>query len=53
LYINDFLNLAEDKTSVRSKNADPEEEKRRMFREARMRWGNGLHPDLAESMFYM
>ncbi|EIN06816.1 argonaute-like protein [Punctularia strigosozonata HHB-11173 SS5] len=56
-YINDFLNLGDEKSSVAPSTAGGrrtrEEEKQRVFDEATARWGNGVHPDLRGSMFYI
>ncbi|KAG1779924.1 Piwi domain-containing protein [Suillus placidus] len=59
-YLNDFLS-ADDKVSTsvvsgkgRGKGkADKEEEKIRVFEEAKKAWGDGVHPDLRASMFYI
>lgn len=58
-YINDFL-VADEKTStagasVGSKRGkfDKEEEEDRVFRAAQEMWGQGLHDDLKETMFYI
>jgi eukaryotic translation initiation factor 2C len=61
-YLNDFLS-ADDKVSSsvvsgkgRGKGkgkADKEEEKLRVFEEAKKAWGEGVHPDLRASMFYI
>ncbi|KAG1727431.1 Piwi domain-containing protein [Suillus lakei] len=59
-YLNDFLS-ADDKVSssvVSGKGkgrgkADKEEEKIRVFEEAKKAWGEGVHPDLRASMFYI
>ncbi|KAG2129584.1 Piwi domain-containing protein [Suillus clintonianus] len=58
-YLNDFLS-ADDKvsSSVVSKGQgrgklDKEEEKRRVFEAAKKAWGEGVHPDLRSSMFYI
>jgi len=61
-YLNDFLS-ADDKVSssvVSGKGkgkgkgkADKEEEKLRVFEEAKKAWGEGVHPDLRASMFYI
>ena len=54
-YLNDFL-VSEDKTTTRLKGkskADKEEERMHVFDTARRAWGNGVHPSLAESMFYI
>jgi len=54
-YLNDFL--VDDKTSTaggsRAAKLDREDEKRRVFHAAREAWGQGLHDDMRESMFYI
>lgn len=65
-YINDFLNLADEKTEsasvataarpggpVRRGNLDKDEEKERVYRSAVAVWGEGLHDSLKDSMFYI
>jgi len=56
-YLNDFLSV-DDKASgsgvSRGKGkVDKEEEKRRVFESAKKAWGEGVHPDLRGSMFYI
>jgi len=57
-YLNDFLSV-DDKMStsgVSSKGkgkVDKDEEKRRVFESAKKAWGEGVHPDLRGSMFYI
>lgn len=59
-YLNDFLSI-DDKVSssvVSGKGkgrgkVDKEEEKIRVFEEAKKAWGEGVHPDLRASMFYI
>ncbi|KAG2357054.1 Piwi-domain-containing protein [Suillus spraguei] len=57
-YLNDFLS-ADDKMSssvVSGKGrgkVDKEEEKLRVFQQAKKAWGEGVHPDLRASMFYI
>lgn len=61
-YINDFL-VADDKTSTAGASVggrvkgrgkiDREEEKDRVFAAAKEMWGEGLHDDLKETMFYI
>ncbi|KAF8558356.1 Piwi-domain-containing protein, partial [Imleria badia] len=54
-YLNDFL-VSEDKTTTTSKGkskADKDEEKQKVYDAATKAWGNGIHPNLAGSMFYI
>jgi hypothetical protein len=57
-YINDFLN-ADDKTSSagttkgKGKAKDRDEEKAKVFKAAEDAWGEGLHPAVKDSMFYI
>ena len=58
-YINEFL-VADDKTSTagvsvgsRRAKIDKDEEEDRVFRAAKEMWGEGLHNDLKETMFYI
>lgn len=52
-YLNDFL--MDDKTSTagRSGFVDKEQEAARVFESSKAAWGQGLHQDLRESMFYI
>ncbi|KAF8133993.1 Piwi domain-containing protein [Boletus edulis] len=50
-YLNDFL-VFESMTTTSPK-VDKEEEKERMYQAAIRAWGNGVHPNLAGSMFYI
>jgi eukaryotic translation initiation factor 2C len=61
-YLNDFLNAPDDKTSSigtgkgkgKGKGkADRDEEKARVFAAAKDMWGEGLHEDVKDSMFYI
>jgi eukaryotic translation initiation factor 2C len=53
-YINDFLNTGDDKSSnAGAKKNDREQERERVFNTATEAWGEGIHPDLRESMFYI
>ncbi|KAG1898378.1 Piwi domain-containing protein [Suillus fuscotomentosus] len=59
-YLNDFLSTDDKMSSSvvsgkgRGKGkVDKEEEKIRVFKEAKKAWGEGVHPDLRESMFYI
>ncbi|KAF9236506.1 Piwi domain-containing protein [Melanogaster broomeanus] len=56
-YLNDFLS-SDDKSTTTSKGKGKskearEEEKLNVFNAALKAWGNGIHPDLAGSMFYI
>jgi eukaryotic translation initiation factor 2C len=54
-YLNEFL-VSEDKTTTTSKGksrGDKEEEEKKVFDNALKAWGNGIHPNLAGSMFYI
>jgi eukaryotic translation initiation factor 2C len=54
LYLNDLLNLGlETASSTGSKKRDKEEEKKQTFNQAVAAWGQGIHPDLRETMFYI
>ncbi|KAJ6632516.1 Piwi-domain-containing protein [Mycena sp. CBHHK59/15] len=51
-YLNDFM--VDDKTTSSGRgNFDREEEKTRVFNAARAAWGQGIHPDIRDSMFYI
>jgi eukaryotic translation initiation factor 2C len=55
-YINDLLNASDDKTSSAGTGKgkiDKDEEEERVFRAAKAAWGEGLHVDLKDSMFYI
>jgi hypothetical protein len=51
-YLNDLLNI-DDKSSFSGAKKDKDEEKVRVFREAKAMWGEGIHLNLRESMFYI
>ncbi|KAF8843201.1 Piwi-domain-containing protein [Paxillus ammoniavirescens] len=56
-YLNDFL-TSDDKSTTTSKGKGKskesrEEEKQNVFKAALKAWGNGIHPDLAGTMFYI
>ncbi|KIJ17922.1 hypothetical protein PAXINDRAFT_167846 [Paxillus involutus ATCC 200175] len=56
-YLNDFL-TSDDKSTTTSKGKGKskesrEEEKQNVFQLALKAWGNGIHPDLAATMFYI
>jgi eukaryotic translation initiation factor 2C len=48
-YLNDMLN-ASDNASM---HLNSQEEREKGLKEARAKWGAGVHQDLAESMFYI
>ncbi|KAF8063268.1 argonaute-like protein [Lyophyllum atratum] len=50
-YLNDFL--VDDRTSTSGRGFDRKEEEKRVFNAARVSWGQGLHDDVKESMFYI
>ncbi|KAH0580660.1 Protein argonaute 1B [Termitomyces sp. J132] len=53
-YLNDFL--VDDKVSTSGSGRgryDREEERNRVFHAAKEAWGEGLHPEMRESMFYI
>jgi len=57
-WINDLLNTTDDKTSSAGTGkgkgkGDREEEEERVFSVAKAAWGEGLHPDVKDSMFYI
>jgi len=60
-FINDFLNAPDDKTSSAGPTGtgkgrgkvDREEEEDRVFNAAKDAWGEGLHGDVKDSMFYI
>lgn len=52
-YLNALLNLGDEQSSVGSSKRSPDEEKDRVYQEAMRLWGNGVHPNLRESMFYI
>lgn len=55
-YLNTFMTGigASDDRSASSRNTDKERESReRVFQQAMQAWGNGIHKDLKESMFYI
>ncbi|KZT18189.1 Piwi-domain-containing protein [Neolentinus lepideus HHB14362 ss-1] len=53
-YINEFLNLGDDRaSSTGGTRQDRDEARRRAFDDARRAWGEGLHPDVRETMFYI
>lgn len=55
-YLNDLFNVANEqstKGSTRGGKSDLEVEKTRIFEEATKLWGNGIHNDLKDSMFYI
>ncbi|EMD35747.1 hypothetical protein CERSUDRAFT_115695 [Gelatoporia subvermispora B] len=53
-YLHNLLNLADASSRGGGRNtADREAEKERVYREAERIWGEGVHADLKESMFYI
>lgn len=55
-YLNALLNMADEQSSTGGRSrgrGTEEEEKERVFQEAMRQWGNGVHADLKESMFYI
>lgn len=54
-YLNALLNLAAEQSTAGSSGGrrTEEEEKEQVFRSAMQLWGNGIHADLKESMFYI
>jgi hypothetical protein len=52
-YINDFLNLADDRTSTSGTRLSKEEEKKNNYDQAKQMWGKGVHESLRETMFYI
>ncbi|KAI8977826.1 Piwi-domain-containing protein [Trametes punicea] len=55
-YLNVLMNLADDRSSIagaQRTTEDKEAEKQRVFEDAAKKWGNGIHRDLKESMFYI
>lgn len=54
LYLNDLLNLGlETASSIGGKRGDKKEEEKRTFDRAASAWGQGIHPNLCETMFYI
>ncbi|KAJ6510612.1 argonaute-like protein [Mycena sanguinolenta] len=51
-YLNDFM-VDEKATSSGKGKFDREEERARVFNAARESWGEGIHPDIRDSMFYI
>ncbi|KAG6810227.1 hypothetical protein H0H92_012816 [Tricholoma furcatifolium] len=50
-YLNDFF--VDDKSSHSGRVHDREEERKKVFNAARESWGQGLHSDMQETMFYI
>ncbi|KAJ7800655.1 argonaute-like protein [Mycena olivaceomarginata] len=51
-YLNDFM--VDDKATSSGKGkSDREEERTRIFNAARQSWGQGIHSDIRDSMFYI
>ena len=54
LYLNDLLNLGlETASSVGGKKGDKAAEEKKTFDRAVAAWGQGVHPNLRETMFYI
>jgi len=60
LYLNDWLNAPDDKTSSAGTGKgkgkgkmDKEEEEKKAFDAAKAAWGEGLHGDVKDTMFYI
>lgn len=54
LYLNDFLNLgAEKASSVKSGKTDREEAAKRVYNACVEAWGEGIHQNVRDSMFYI
>ncbi|PCH34807.1 Piwi-domain-containing protein [Wolfiporia cocos MD-104 SS10] len=54
-YLNDLLNLADERSSAgsRGRDRDSEAEKERIYQEAMRLWGTGIHTDMRGTMFYI
>ncbi|KZT65512.1 Piwi-domain-containing protein [Daedalea quercina L-15889] len=55
-YLNALLNLGDEQSSVGGSSKgrrSQDEEKERVYQDAIRMWGNGVHPNLRESMFYI
>ncbi|KAF7361430.1 Argonaute-like protein [Mycena sanguinolenta] len=50
-YLNDFM--IDEKASSSGKGKSDREERTRVFNAARESWGQGIHPDIRNSMFYI
>ncbi|KAJ7074810.1 argonaute-like protein [Mycena amicta] len=50
-YLNEFM--SDDRTTTSGRGGDRQEERNRVFGSAQSSWGNGIHPDLRDSMFYI
>jgi len=59
LYLNNLLSLGDDKSSSKGPSGkgkgkrSVEEERENIYQEAEKAWGNGIHRDLQETMFYI
>ena len=54
LYLNDLLNLGlETASSAGGKKFDKKAEEKKTFDRAVSAWGQGIHPNLCETMFYI
>ncbi|KAF7290752.1 Argonaute-like protein [Mycena indigotica] len=49
-YLNDVM---DDRTTVSGRGGNRDQERERVFDQARLSWGSGIHEDLRESMFYI
>ncbi|KIL63066.1 hypothetical protein M378DRAFT_193040 [Amanita muscaria Koide BX008] len=54
-YLNEFLNAEDQVTaaSFKSGKSDLERERQRVYQEAKVYWGQGIHSDMTGSMFYL
>ncbi|KAJ3475945.1 hypothetical protein NLI96_g11497 [Meripilus lineatus] len=52
-YLNHLLNLSDNKSTTTTATRGSQEEREEVFKEAAKWWGNGIHEDLRESMFYI
>jgi len=52
-YVSSIFDVGDDRSSVGSRGRSEAEERQRVFDEAVKAWGNGVNPDLRESMFYI
>ncbi|KAJ3482337.1 hypothetical protein NLI96_g7053 [Meripilus lineatus] len=52
-YLNHLLNLSDNRSTTSNVTHGSQEERDKVFLEATRLWGNGVHRDLRESMFYI